>query len=756
MEDNAARWIYGLTGGGAALTDDQRRQVTVFQETAALLNLPLNDEDGVKHLLSVVSLLHLARDTYQLPVGKEATDRLVLETTGQTDGARLTDVYNFASDLRTLRLPVTVQNLRALWAVSDLVYRDGGPFRQPGAEHLAALAGRTPGVASARHEAATAKLISLAASLCSQGPLTEEMLASAAVGALVGEIGAYLDARGPSPSERVWQGSDGRERCGNAEEWHEWIKDGERLRFALTDARKRVREEVQRILDQAPDLDQRLDDELRRLMAELQLGETGELESSTLSAPQLPPRPRSADVDVQVGWIRKVVETLRKHLDTMDVHLDPTGDAVGNVAGDTGPSAAWLEGLRLFQGITGIMRNLEETVAPRTDVLAVVDQGKVNADADQVEADAKLLVQKLVKVSHFLQGPAFQRPSSWESYPRDGQFSLDVAMTDLPRTVSAVMPPYALEAAVQDVDISELRLMASSVASQGLFWRIDRNRLYRSDKREPEDIFRNGFKPRETDLLSDLKEYVELAYPTNLVSTSRSAALAANWNPGNYVYEIDARGGLDMVATMGRLAWVKEQEVVFLGGLKPQSIVGAWRPDGTFIKNQNYRAPTVDSEIPLASVEELGESSVRFDYIDDSGNKDDPGQSSPPVGREGVTSGIPGDTFGPTLIGEPSPHPDPNNAHDTAADTLQYPLNDDAPMKNADGLSALPPATGGHPDGALMNDLPGDGVPQNPGAGEPGGSFIRNENYRAPTVDSEMPLVSVEVLGKSSVRGAGG
>ncbi|MGW3635332.1 scabin-related ADP-ribosyltransferase, partial [Streptomyces sp. NPDC005122] len=430
----------------------------------------------------------------------------------------------------------------------------------------------------------------------------------------LGEIGTYLDARFPSPSERVWQGADGRERFGNAEEWHEWIENGERLRLALANARKRVGKDAQRILAQARYRGGRLDDELRRLKAELQLGETGELESSGLSEPQLPPRPRSAGVAEQVRWVREVVETLQEHLDTMDVPLDSTGDAMGDVGGDTGPSAAWLEGLRLFGGITTSMRNLEELVAPRTDVLAGVDQGKVDADADQVEADAKLLVQKLVDVSRFLQWSAFRRPAPpWIYHLEEGSFNREAVVADQQRAVSAVMPPNALEAAVQDVDMSELRVLASSVASQGLFYRIDRRLLYRSDTRVPEIVFTTGFEPWEKICLSDLMGYVGgITTSTNLVSTSRSLSFAADYTTGDhYVYEIDVAGGIDLVATMGRHAWVEEQEVVFPGGLMPWSIVGAWQPDGTFIKNENYRAPTVDSEMPLVSVEVLGKSSVR-------------------------------------------------------------------------------------------------------------------------------------------------
>ncbi|MFD0490289.1 enterotoxin A family protein [Saccharopolyspora spinosporotrichia] len=93
--------------------------------------------------------------------------------------------------------------------------------------------------------------------------------------------------------------------------------------------------------------------------------------------------------------------------------------------------------------------------------------------------------------------------------------------------------------------------------------------------------------------------YQQVPGESGLVSVSRSESLAAEFRMGGvhyeseYVYEIDALGGIDLVATLGRWTLLPyQQEVVFPGGILWEFVRG-WRMVrdgklGEFTPNPDY------------------------------------------------------------------------------------------------------------------------------------------------------------------------
>ncbi|WP_406642524.1 hypothetical protein [Amycolatopsis sp. WGS_07] len=106
-------------------------------------------------------------------------------------------------------------------------------------------------------------------------------------------------------------------------------------------------------------------------------------------------------------------------------------------------------------------------------------------------------------------------------------------------------------------------------------WRTDRDPLYRLDDRTPAMIFEEGLKPWDAaDGQYDLKKYVAKNQPSPFVSTTYDRTLYQRWNK-DYVYEIDAPGGIKVNATIGQHKFFDQNEVAFPGGLDRRFIVGA-------------------------------------------------------------------------------------------------------------------------------------------------------------------------------------
>ncbi|MFG2573360.1 hypothetical protein [Streptomyces sp. NPDC048481] len=139
-------------------------------------------------------------------------------------------------------------------------------------------------------------------------------------------------------------------------------------------------------------------------------------------------------------------------------------------------------------------------------------------------------------------------------------------------------------AADRDVDLSDLGMDA--------VWRESNEPLYRSENREPEDIFENGFVPKDSSN-TDLRHYVAEDDPSAFVSTSYHEDIGDEFG-GKYTYELDVPGGIDVNKTLWDHPLAYEEEVAFPGGIRSEYIAGASSYDygtgerGDFIPNPNY------------------------------------------------------------------------------------------------------------------------------------------------------------------------
>jgi hypothetical protein len=124
-----------------------------------------------------------------------------------------------------------------------------------------------------------------------------------------------------------------------------------------------------------------------------------------------------------------------------------------------------------------------------------------------------------------------------------------------------------------------------------LMFRQDNHPLYRYDTRGPNEIFREGFRPRSGKLPKSLRLYQAVLHTgsegTAFVSTSRSPgdylpdwailnpAAAAKYGFTGQVafrYKITAPGGIDLIASLGTTAFHGQQEVIFWKGIRPEFI----------------------------------------------------------------------------------------------------------------------------------------------------------------------------------------
>ncbi|MFI8522133.1 putative T7SS-secreted protein [Streptomyces sp. NPDC085481] len=132
-------------------------------------------------------------------------------------------------------------------------------------------------------------------------------------------------------------------------------------------------------------------------------------------------------------------------------------------------------------------------------------------------------------------------------------------------------------AADRSVDVSKL--------PDNIEWRTSNEPLYRNDARGPDEIFRDGFKPWNNHN-TDLDGYVKNNDQSVYVGTTRDPNLP--WHK-QYVYDIDAPGGVDVNKSVLDNPYRHEQEIAFPGGVRSENIKGAWEklPDGTSVYHDN-------------------------------------------------------------------------------------------------------------------------------------------------------------------------
>lgn len=128
-------------------------------------------------------------------------------------------------------------------------------------------------------------------------------------------------------------------------------------------------------------------------------------------------------------------------------------------------------------------------------------------------------------------------------------------------------------------------------------------RLVRWDSRSPEQIFREGFTPRNVDpddeSAVDLASYVLNNTPSIFVGTARyysaTNSQPTRWVPRNrgvytYEYEIFAPGGIDVNLSLGQSnPYWNQREIAFPGGINPMYIRSAreYNSDGRLVQVWN-------------------------------------------------------------------------------------------------------------------------------------------------------------------------
>ncbi|KJQ53315.1 scabin-related ADP-ribosyltransferase [Microbacterium sp. SA39] len=122
---------------------------------------------------------------------------------------------------------------------------------------------------------------------------------------------------------------------------------------------------------------------------------------------------------------------------------------------------------------------------------------------------------------------------------------------------------------------------------------------FRTDDRTPENIFADGFRPRDPSR-TDLEQYVLYNVPSNFVGTSKDPTLylrppIPTPDPG-YRYVIqDPGNGVDVNQAFPNNPYASEFEVAYPGGIPTEFIVGAQRIGddrtslGDFIPNPNFQ-----------------------------------------------------------------------------------------------------------------------------------------------------------------------
>ena len=144
-------------------------------------------------------------------------------------------------------------------------------------------------------------------------------------------------------------------------------------------------------------------------------------------------------------------------------------------------------------------------------------------------------------------------------------------------------------AANRDVDLDR-------ITPPGWVRRTDERPIIRSDPRGPDEIFENGFQPRNVgpDGNYDLDRHITHNQPGPFVSTSYGDEVTDGLE-GEWRYDIDAPGGIDMRRSPGARAGDGEAEVAFPGGIDRRFIQGAQlygpgdQPVGPYRVNPHYR-----------------------------------------------------------------------------------------------------------------------------------------------------------------------
>lgn len=245
-----------------------------------------------------------------------------------------------------------------------------------------------------------------------------------------------------------------------------------------------------------------------------------------------------------------------------------------------------------WDSVTGFVREHADEIRQISGVLKVVSMvagvlafvpvvGTFFAAVALVSAGVALALDLLLKLS--------TGEGSWRDLAMDAGLLLIPGAGRLVKTLAAE------GTAVVTAD----RLAAAAdrgVDLRGLFpktvWRDTMEPLWRLDDRPPEQIFEEGFRPRNA-ANTNLERHVVENQPSAYVATTRNADLTLT---RQFRYEIHAPGGVDVDRTIGRVLYPGEEEVAFPGGLEARFIKGAHRllPDGglgEWIPNPGF-APT--------------------------------------------------------------------------------------------------------------------------------------------------------------------
>jgi len=123
--------------------------------------------------------------------------------------------------------------------------------------------------------------------------------------------------------------------------------------------------------------------------------------------------------------------------------------------------------------------------------------------------------------------------------------------------------------------------------------------VHRGDGRSSDEIFKEGFKPKDANSKTSLEDYVNKNESSKYVSTSKDLEVAENFAKSErlktgegYVYAIskETHEGIDVNKVLDRNIYRHENEIAFPGGISPDKIQGVTKVgDNYSTLNPNYK-----------------------------------------------------------------------------------------------------------------------------------------------------------------------
>ena len=198
------------------------------------------------------------------------------------------------------------------------------------------------------------------------------------------------------------------------------------------------------------------------------------------------------------------------------------------------------------------------------------------------------------------------------------------ATSSRPPSPNPARPSAQLDGSVDPHHVTGVRPSVENPSGRTQF-RVDNNRLFRDDTRLPiaaggqPGIFNVGFAPRDSSNI-DLRNHVDGEHSAFVATTRRQDLNFLGPPKGDdgrvFRFHIEAPGGIDVNATLGKHRDANQQEVAFPGGIRPENIAGVEQVTsgtapffpvrtGEFRANPNFKPTAPNSHFPTSPADAL-------------------------------------------------------------------------------------------------------------------------------------------------------